>query len=164
MRNVLGSVVTGRGWTTIGLGAVAAALAGLGLPLIGQIIAPVVGTVAAALAVRYTSEVARYVVLAVVVGGPATSTDRPPAWQLVLVAVAVTGFLLAPEADRRDPTSWLAVAAGIPLAGALAVLAQHQGRGSWAYVIGLAALVIAFFVAIHPAAGKDVGSEKTIKP
>jgi hypothetical protein len=104
------------------------------------------------------------VVLAVVVGGPATSTDRPPAWQLVLVAVAVTGFLLAPEADRRDPTSWLAVAAGIPLAGALAVLAQHQGRGSWAYVIGLAALVIAFFVAIHPAAGKDVGSEKTIKP
>jgi hypothetical protein len=148
------SAVTARGWVTIGLGAAAAALAGLGVPLTGQILAAVVGTAAAAVAVVYANRVASYLVLAVAIAGPAVSTDRPPAWQLVLIAVAVTGFVLAPEADRRDPTSWLAAAAGVPLAGAIAVLAQHQGHGSAPYLIGLAALIVGFFAAMHPAAGK----------
>jgi hypothetical protein len=155
----MSSAVTARGWITIGLGAAVAGLAGLGVPLMGQIVAAVVGTAAATIAVVHANRVASYVVLAVAVAGPAISTDRPPAWQLVLIAVAVTGFVLAPEADRRDPTSWLTAAAGIPLAGAIAVLAQHQGHGTAPYLIGLAAVIIGFFAAIHPAAGKSAGRQ-----
>jgi hypothetical protein len=133
-------------WLTIGLGVAAAGLAGIQLTPISAVVAGVVGTAAAFVAVIYASAIATYVVLGVVVVGPAIPSERPPVWQLVALAVLVTGFLLAP-AGRG---AWLPAAAAVPLAGAVAVLAQHVSHGTAVYLIGVAALIAAFLLALLP--------------
>jgi MFS family permease len=140
-----------RSWAILGFGALTAVVAGFGLTLTSEIIAAIVGTAAATVAVVYASSAAGYVVLAVAIVGLAVPSERPPAWQVLLVAGAVAGFVLAPELDRSGLTAGFAAAAGIPLAGAATVLAQHVGRGSAAYLAGLAALVVALFLAVRPA-------------
>lgn len=139
--------MTRQQWITIGLGVAAAGLAGVQLTPVSAVVAGVVGTAAAFAAVSYASAIATYAVLGVVVVGVAIPSQRPPAWQLVALAVVVTGFLLAP-AGRA---AWLPAAAGVPLAGAVALLAQHVSHGALAYVLGVAALILAFLMALLPA-------------
>jgi hypothetical protein len=64
----------------------------------------------------------------------------------VALAIVTTGFLLVP-AGRA---AWLPAAAGVPLAGAVALLAQHVSHGIGMYLIGVAALIAAFLLAILP--------------
>ena len=147
--------MSARAWVTLLFGVTAAIIASIRLDVRLLIIAMVVGVAAAVVAVRLASTVARYVVLAVAVIGPAVATDRPPAWQLALLAAAVTGFLLTPDltldAERRSRAPLLAAGAGVLLAGAVAVVAQHSGRGLGPYLVGLAVLTIALFLVLRPA-------------
>jgi len=143
--------MTRRGWLTLALGVLTSVVTGFGLTLTSEVIAAVVGTAAAIGAVVYASSTAGYLVLVVAVMGLAVPSERPPAWQVVLVAGAVTGFLLVPELDRTGLTAGLAAVAGLPLAGAATVLAQHVGRGSGAYLGGLAALIVALLLSVRPA-------------
>jgi hypothetical protein len=138
-------------WITFGLGVATAVVAGFGLTLTSEIIAAVVGTVAAVVAAVYGSATARYVVLAVAIAGLAVPSGRPPAWQVVLTAAAVAGFVLAPELDRRGLIAGLAAIVGLPLAGVATLLAQHVERGTWAYLVGLAAVMVALLLAVRPA-------------
>jgi hypothetical protein len=141
------SRMTGMQWLTIGLGVAAAGLAGLQLTPVSAVVAGVVGTAAAFIAVIYASLIATYTVLGVAVVSTAIPSDRPPVWQLVVLAVLITGFLLVP-AGRA---AWLPAAAGVPLAGAVALLAQHVSHGIGMYLIGVAALIAAFLLALLPA-------------
>ena len=141
-----------RAWVTIGFGAAAGIVAVVvGLPVAVAVLLAVVVAGAAVVAVRYASSAGLYVVLVVVSVDLAVAHGRPPAWQIMLVAAAMAGFLITPTADRRDLMSPLAAAAGVPLAGAMTVLAQHEGRGSAPYLIGLVALIVALAVAVRPA-------------
>lgn len=141
-----------REWLTLGSGAAAGILAVVvGLPVGVAIALAVVVAAAAVVAVVYTNSAGLYVVLVVVTIDLAVAHDRPPAWQIMPVAAALAVFMLAPTADRRDLISLLAAAVGVPLAGAVTVLAQHEGRGSVAYVIGLVALIVAVALAVRPA-------------
>jgi hypothetical protein len=133
-------------WLTIALGMAAAGVAGVQLTPVSAVVAGVVGTAAAFVAVIFASTIAMYVVLGVVVVGTAIPSERPPVWQLVTLAVLATGFLLAP-AGR---TAWLPAAAGVPLAGVVALLAQHVSHGVGVYLIGVAALIAAFLLALLP--------------
>ena len=142
------SRMTAMQWLTIGLGVAAAGLAGLQLTPVSAVVAGVLGTAAAVVAVSYASMIATYTVLGVVVVGTAIPSERPPVWQLVVLAALVTGFLLAP-AGRA---AWLPAVAGVPLAGAVALLAQHVSHGVGVYLVGVAALIAAFLLALLPAA------------
>lgn len=143
---------------TLAFGIAAPVVANVLLDVRLLIIGTVVGVAAAVVALRFASVVARYVVLAVAVVGPAVATDRPPAWQLALLAAAVAGFLLAPHVERRAAGPFLAAGAGVVLAGTVAVVAQHTGRGLGAYLIGLAALALALFVALRPALANNTAA------
>lgn len=145
MSNAMSARVT----LLFGLATVVLACVGLHMRLL--VIGVIVGVAAAVVAVRFANAAARYVVLAVAVVGPAIATDRPPAWQLALLAAAVAGFLLVPDADRRGLAPLFAAGAGVVLAGAVAVAAQHTGRGLVPYLVGLAALAVALFVVLRPA-------------
>jgi hypothetical protein len=151
--------MTAMQWLTIGLGVAAVGVAGVQLTAVSAVIAGVVGTAAAFVAVSYASAVATYVVLGVVVVGVAIPSERPPVWQLVALAVLVTGFLLAP-AGR---VAWLPAAAGVPLAGAIALLAQHVSHGAGIYLIGVAALILAFLLALLPAVLRQNGRHDTAR-
>jgi hypothetical protein len=141
-----------REWITLGCGVAAGVLAVVvGLPVGVAIALAVLVAAAAVVAVLYTNSAGLYIVLIVVAIDLAVAHDRPPAWQIMLVAAALAGFMLAPTADRRDLMSLLAAAVGVPLAGAVTVLAQHEGRGSAPYVIGLVALIVAVALAVRPA-------------
>jgi hypothetical protein len=133
------------------MGIAAAVVASIGLDVPLLIVAVIVGVGAAVVAVRLASQTAGYVVLAVAVVGPALATDRPPAWQLVLLAAAVAGFLLTPDADQPARASLLAAGTGVVLSGAVAVVAQHSGRGLGPYLVGLVILALALFLVLRPA-------------
>lgn len=152
--------MSARGWATLLFGVAAAVVASVELQVRLLVIAMVVGVAAAVVAVRFASTAARYVVLAVAVVGPAVATDRPPAWQLALLAAAVAGFLLTPDlilgADRRDRAPLLAAGAGVVLSGAVAVVAQHSGRGLGPYLVGLAVLAVTLFLVLRPALRDNV--------
>jgi hypothetical protein len=142
---------TARQRLTLSCGIATAVLAGVGVNVRLLIVVVIIGVAAAIVAVRYANTAARYVVLAVAVVGPAIAAHRPPAWQLALLGAAVTGFLLTPDVDRRGRAPLLAAAAGVVLAGAVAVAAQHARRGLVPYLVGLAALAVALFVVLRPA-------------
>jgi hypothetical protein len=144
--------MTTREWVTLGCGVAAGILAVVvGLPVAVAVLMAVVVAVSAFVAVRYTNSAGLYVVLVVVAIDLTAAHDRPPAWQIMLVAAALAGFMLVPTADRRALMSLLAAAVGVPLAGAVTVLAQHEGRSSAPYIIGLAALIVAVALAVRPA-------------
>src|SRR5262249_60607699 len=96
---------------------------------------------------RYARRSATSTVLGAGVVGTAIPSERPPVWQLVVPAALITGFLLAP-AGRA---AWLPAAAGLPLAGAVALLAQHVSHSVGVYLVGVAALIAAFLLALLPA-------------
>ena len=132
-------------------GVAAAVLAGAGIPAAGGVALVAVGIGCALAAVLLASTTATIALLGVVVAGPALRDGRPSAVQLTLLAAAITCFVLAPHWHRAGETSWLAALAGVPFGAAVALLAEHTSRGTAPYLIGLAALVIAFFVAMRPA-------------
>jgi hypothetical protein len=151
--------MTAMQWLRIGLGVAAVGLAGLQLTPVSAVVAGVIGTLAAFVAVSYASTVAVYVVLGVVVVGTAIPNERPPVWQLVVLAVLTTGFLLAPVGRA----AWIPAAAGVPLAGAVALLAQHVSHGVGMYLIGVAALIAAFLLATLPGVLRQNGRHDTAR-
>lgn len=151
--------MTATQWLTIGLGMAAVGLAGVQLTPISAVVAGVVGTLAACAAVIYASTIAMYVVLGVVVVSIAIPSERPPVWQLVVLAVLTTGFLLAPVGRA----AWLPATAGVPLAGVVALLAQHVSHGVGMYLIGVAALITAFLLALLPGVLRQNGRHDTAR-
>jgi hypothetical protein len=151
--------MTATQWLTIGLGVAAVGLAGVQLTPVSAVVAGVIGTLAAFVAVIYANTIAMYAVLGVVVVGTAIPSERPPVWQLVVLAVLTTGFLLAP----LGPAAWLPAAAGVPLAGAVALLAQRVSHGVGMYLIGVAALIAAFLLALLPGVLRQNGRHDTAR-
>ena len=141
---------TRRRAATIACGAAAAVLACIGVPGTLGIALILVGAACAVGAVVFVSTVPALVLLGIVVAGAAMNDPRPSALLLAALTAAITAFLLVPV-WRRGDTSGLAALAGIPLAAAVTLLAEHTGRGTALFVIGLGALVGAFVLALLPA-------------
>lgn len=150
-----------RDWITMGCGVAAGVLAAIGLPAGILVLAVVLAVGGAVLAVRYAATAGTYVVLVIAVAALAVTPDRPPAWQVALVATAAAAFLLVPAADRLGVPTLVAAAVGVPVAAAITVLAQHEGRSSGPYVAGLAALLGALALAVLPALRR--GSPETVR-
>ena len=136
---------------TIACGVAAAVLAGLGVPGAFGIVLILLGAACAAGAVVFVSAVPALILLGVVVAGAAMNDPRPSPLLVAGLTAAITAFLLLPVWRRGDISS-LAALAGVPLAAAVTLLAEHTGRGATAlFVIGLGALVGAFLLALLPA-------------
>ncbi len=139
-----------RGWMTFGFGSLSAVLAGIGLSGAIRVVLIGLGVASALASVVLASTTATLVLLGVVVAGPAFDGDRPDAVLIAALAGATAAFLLAPRWSRGAESSTLAAAAGVPLAAAITVFAEHATRGATQFLVGLVALIGAFFLALLP--------------